>query len=107
VSFAYVWVPELLYGIHISTDQQVMKDIQNGQEKIVELMQVKEPDLDEMKDITRHPQTGYDQQYIGSALRALHHYLQEADPNQVWGGLQATLTPDGNILWLYFSCYGP
>ncbi len=41
-SFAYVWVPELLYGIHISTDQQVMKDIHDGQEKIVELMQVKE-----------------------------------------------------------------
>ena len=33
-SFSKVWVPTLLYGIHMSTDQQVMADIQQGQQEI-------------------------------------------------------------------------
>src|SRR6266566_2814452 len=33
-SFNEISVPSLLYGIHISTDQQVMEDIQQGQQEI-------------------------------------------------------------------------
>jgi hypothetical protein len=40
------------------------------------------------------------EQNIGPALRALHSFLKEADPNQHWDGLQKVVTEDGNIFWL-------
>lgn len=40
------------------------------------------------------------EQTIGPALRFLHSFLKEVDPQQFWGGLQKVVTPDGNILWL-------
>jgi internalin A len=40
------------------------------------------------------------QQALGPALRALHAFLKEQDPNETWGNLHKTPTPDGNILWL-------
>ncbi|MFB8792263.1 MAG: COR domain-containing protein [Potamolinea sp.] len=36
----------------------------------------------------------------GSALRALRHLLEEKDPQQKWGGLKLTVTPEGHYLWL-------
>ncbi|MGB8509009.1 MAG: hypothetical protein WCD76_11550 [Pyrinomonadaceae bacterium] len=41
-----------------------------------------------------------DQQSVGAALRALYHFLDQADPTHTWGGLSRAITPDGNILWL-------
>lgn len=41
-----------------------------------------------------------DQQAVGAALRALYSFLNQADPQHIWDGLNKTLTPDGNILWL-------
>lgn len=55
---------------------------------------------DEMSSVVTLLNMNYEQQAIGPALRALHSFLTKADPNQFWGGLQKTLTPDGNILWL-------
>jgi internalin A len=55
---------------------------------------------DSIKDVDKQPQLERDQQAIGPALRALHAFLNEVDPSQTWGGLNETLTPDGNILWL-------
>jgi internalin A len=51
---------------------------------------------------TSVPETHFqqEQQAIGPALRALHSFLIEADPSKIWGGLDKTLTPDGNILWM-------
>jgi len=49
------------------------------------------------------PHEGFEEQQKqaeGAALRALHSFLKEVDPSGYWGGLQKTLTPDGNILWL-------
>ncbi len=40
------------------------------------------------------------EQNVGPALRALHSFLKEADPNQYWDGLQKVVTEDGNIFWL-------
>lgn len=34
------------------------------------------------------------------ALRAVHTFLDKADPNHTWGDLHKIVTPDGNILWL-------
>ncbi|HEX3642616.1 MAG TPA: hypothetical protein VHV10_15110, partial [Ktedonobacteraceae bacterium] len=45
-----------------------------------------------------HP-SGFEQN-VGPALRALHSFLKEADPNQHWDGLQKVVTEDGNIFWL-------
>jgi internalin A len=36
----------------------------------------------------------------GAALRTLHEFLKEKDPDQVWGGLTRTTTPEGDVLWL-------
>ena len=36
----------------------------------------------------------------GTELRALRKLLDEADPNQEWGGLEKVLTPEGHYLWL-------
>ena len=47
-----------------------------------------------------HPHLTEESEVVGSALRVLHGFLKEADPDRVWGGLRKTLTPDGNILWL-------
>lgn len=73
-------------------------------------------DLDLMDEITQHipdvgtfdtlntaatePDLNHEQRIIGPALRALHSFLTKADPTCAWGGLQKTITPDGNILWL-------
>ncbi len=40
------------------------------------------------------------EQNVGPALRALHSFLKEADPNQYWDGLQKVVAEDGNIFWL-------
>jgi hypothetical protein len=45
-----------------------------------------------------HP--GGFEQNVGPALRALHSFLKEADPNQYWDGLRKVVTEDGNIFWL-------
>ena len=36
----------------------------------------------------------------GSALRTLYEFLKRKDPDQVWGGLTRTVTPEGDVLWL-------
>ena len=36
----------------------------------------------------------------GAALRTLHEFLRRQDPNQVWGGLTRTTTPEGDVLWI-------
>jgi hypothetical protein len=43
---------------------------------------------------------GPDQTATGAALRALYSFLTDVDKTQNWGGLEHTVTPDGNILWL-------
>ena len=54
---------------------------------------------DSMKDLHDKTQTDQYQRIVGPALRALHTFLIEVDPGQLWGGLYKTPTPDGNILW--------
>ena len=36
----------------------------------------------------------------GAALRTMRRLLDELDPDQHWGGLTRTFTPEGHILWL-------
>ncbi|WP_199464272.1 COR domain-containing protein [Acaryochloris thomasi] len=36
----------------------------------------------------------------GAALRTLNEFLKRKDPDQVWGGLTRTKTPEGDVLWL-------
>jgi hypothetical protein len=58
------------------------------------------PMLDTLDSAVPETHFQHEQQVIGPALRALHSFLIEADPSKIWGGLDKTLTPDGNILWL-------
>jgi internalin A len=41
-----------------------------------------------------------DNEVVGSALRVLCQFLNEADPFKKWAGLEKVITPEGNILWL-------
>jgi internalin A len=60
------------------------------------------PDIPTIDDMGRREQSLYSEkeQTEGPALRALHSFLVAADPSRYWGGLNKTVTPDGNILWL-------
>jgi hypothetical protein len=58
------------------------------------------PGLDSGEHFDERPRIGRDEHMVGAALRALCTYLEEVDEHQYWGGLERTLTPDGNILWL-------
>jgi internalin A len=81
----------------------ILPDIKQLQANIDLLEQITQnlPELasyDSMKDMNE--QTDQYQRTVGPALRALHNFLNEVDPIQLWGGLDKILTPDGNILWL-------
>ena len=47
----------------------------------------------------KHQMVGQEQ-VLGPALRVLHSFLKEVDPQEYWDGLHKIVTPDGNILWL-------
>src|SRR6266702_1230030 len=84
---------------------EILPDIKQIQANIDLLEQITQdlPDLasyDSMKDIHEPTLTDQYQRTVGPALRALHNFLNEVDPSQLWGGLDKIVTPDGNILWL-------
>src|SRR6266568_4849604 len=84
---------------------EILPDIKQIQANIDLLEQITQdlPDVasyDSMKDINELTQTDQYQRTVGPALRALHNFLNEVDPSQLWGGLDKIVTPDGNILWL-------
>ncbi len=75
------------HGKQIGLLEQIVEDIP----KMVE--------YDPSSLAERHSLGGFEQS-IGAALRVLHSFLKEADPNQYWDGLQKVVTEDGNIFWL-------
>jgi small GTP-binding protein len=58
------------------------------------------PTLDTLDKSVPETHFQHEQQVIGPALRALHSFLIQSDPGKIWGGLDKTQTPDGNILWM-------
>src|SRR6266571_3264114 len=83
----------------------ILPDIKQIQTNIDLLEQITQdlPDVasyDSMKDMNEPTLTDQYQRTVGPALRALHNFLNEVDPSQLWGGLDKIVTPDGNILWL-------
>ncbi len=82
--------------------EEGLKEIEAGV-KLLEQINSDLPRLEEADVLSRmaaHPHLAEESEIVGPALRALHGFLKEADPDRVWGGLRKTLTPDGNILWL-------
>src|SRR6266571_199652 len=84
---------------------EILPDIKQIQANIDLLEHITQdlPDVasyDSMKDITEPTLTDQYQRTVGPALRALHNFINEVDPSQLWGGLDKIVTPDGNILWL-------
>ena len=55
-------------------------------------------DEDNMHSLSPKTHQIESQQAVGPALRALYNFLEEADADQIWGGLNKVVTPDGNIL---------
>src|SRR6266487_1297859 len=69
----------------------ILPDIKQIQANIDLLEQITQdlPELasyDSMKDINELTQTDQYQRTVGPALRALHNFLNEVDPSQLWGG---------------------
>ncbi|MBN1992378.1 MAG: leucine-rich repeat domain-containing protein [Anaerolineae bacterium] len=82
--------------------EEALKKMDQGI-KMLELINSALPQLsaiDSLERVTPEPRLGVEIETVGPALRALYHFLKEADPAQKWGGLHKTVTPDGNILWL-------
>jgi internalin A len=73
-----------------------------AQLKLLELITEDLPEITEGKPMrTTESQMYFRQGHtIDPALRFLHSFLKEVDPQQFWGGLQKVVTSDGNILWL-------
>ena len=83
----------------------ILPDIKQIQANIDLLEQMVQdmPELasyDSTQRVDEQTQPDQFQRTVGPALRALHNFLNEVDPSQLWGGLDKTVTPDGNILWL-------
>ncbi|GCF11028.1 COR domain-containing protein [Dictyobacter arantiisoli] len=53
-----------------------------------------------LDDVISQTQEHHEGQAEGSALRALYGFLKTVDSDRSWGGLNKTITSDGNILWL-------
>jgi len=56
--------------------------------------------LNSLDNAVPHPVLNHNQQAMGVALRALYSFLNQADPQHIWRGLDKTVTPEGNIFWL-------
>jgi len=89
-------------GIVEAYDEQFYKNVRLSIEIFKTTMELA-PDLKE--DVARQQfhksaplNITFDAQ--GAALRALHAFLKEIDPNEHWCGLKRVITNDGNILWL-------
>jgi internalin A len=83
-------------------DEEVVKQIEPNIELLEEISkQLPMIDgADSMQSMKAHARQDEGQQAVGPALRALYSFLKKVDPDQKWGGLAKTITPDGNILWL-------
>ena len=57
-------------------------------------------DDDERRFIDPDERNSRNRKISGASLRTLHEFLKRKDPDQVWGGLTRTITPEGDVLWL-------
>ena len=100
ITFLKFGVP-MVQAVGKVIDEVDFKNI-DSQVKLLEQITEDLPEIDEeepVSPIERHLHSGQEQT-IGPALRFLHSFLKEVDPQQFWCGLQKVVTPDGNILWL-------
>jgi len=90
-------------GIKLGTDEyeeyfqyniELMKELVN---KLPEIEEVSS-DFEKAQAVGKTPVAPDEAE--GAALRALRLLLDEKDPQQHWGGLKPTLTPEGHHLWL-------
>ncbi len=101
INFLKFAVPmgKVISGVYDAIDvKQIQAHIDLLEEIVKDLPEF--PSLDEAKGVDVQTRPDLYQRTIGPALRALHSFLNEADPAQVWSGLYKTPTLDGNILWL-------
>lgn len=100
VTFLKYGVP-LGYAASVAFDAAQFKPMEDTANLVKEIVDsLPEIAALDSPDITANPAGSMDHQAVGPALRALYNFLKEVDPEQVWGGLRKTLTPDGNIFWL-------
>ncbi|WP_193198371.1 COR domain-containing protein [Nostoc sp. MG11] len=75
-------------------------DLELFKELAAKLPELKESEDLELADKIARGEDLDPERVDGAALRALRQLLEEKDPQQHWGGLKNTLTPEGHYLWL-------
>ena len=100
ITFLKFGVP-MIHALGNVIDAVEFKTI-DAQLKLLEKITEDLPEFTKEKPMspTESPMHVGQEQTIGPALRFLHSFLKEVDPQQFWGGLQKVVTLDGNILWL-------
>ena len=80
---------------------RVAKDIQLMQELVNLMPEIVESDEMRLADGMEHRREPAEDVFVeGAGLRAVRLLLEKLDAQQVWGGLQRILTPEGHYLWL-------
>ncbi len=98
ITFLKFGVP-MIHALGNVIDAVEFKTI-DAQLKLLEKITEDLPEFTKEKPMspTESPMHVGQEQTIGPALRFLHSFLKEVDPQQFWGGLQKVVTLDGNIL---------
>jgi len=83
------------------SDPNYLKEIESQiklMEKLIECLPTDFQNMASRNEITSSSQSI--KHLSGSSLRTLRSLLDKLDPNQSWGNLSPTLTPEGHLLWL-------
>jgi internalin A len=103
ITFLKYGVPIAGAALNVALSEEVYRQI-DKQVELLEKIIADIPDLDEKVSVDlaemERSHLGSWEQSSGAALRVLHSFLKEADPNDYWDGLRRVITEDGNIFWL-------
>jgi hypothetical protein len=95
-----------LGGVAVPTLGRFAEQYEDSMKRDLEFMTalVKElPDVNDLEQLSVPIGLGKDSfsgRVEGAGLRALWVFLRNLDRSEKWGGLQRTLTPEGDVLWL-------
>jgi len=110
------WLSRLLkflqYGIPgakmAGLADEMVEQLQHGHDTLTKINSFLPPldEIDTLGKFGARSRMGEEYELLGPALRALNHFLEEADPAKQWP-LHRTPTPEGNLLWLCDTHYEP
>ena len=89
----WVQMPKEDYEKLFGEDMEIMKDLASNLDDDL-------PDAPDSEKLEGSPADPRARQVEGAALRSIRKLLLEKDPQQRWGDLRRTITPEGDYLWL-------